>query len=185
MNQTQSGVYHVDGVSSYVVQDFRGDQWDAPFCFGIIWEFSVGQKKRKKGTAVMCPVSIKTRVIQCLLCNQFEHSTQLLFFKKRRAVVECKHVGALGNTEVMGLKALSIVYIWNAWSFHRVHIKHHTWPVDSLGPLTCTLPLGYKTEALLSMLFNVLNSRDREKNTQKHNINTLTCHCIRYTCSLT
>lgn len=51
----------------------------------------------------------------------------------------------------------------------RFH-KHHTWSADSLGPLTCTLPLGYKTEALLSMVVQCPKlGRQRKKETQyKH-----------------
>lgn len=55
--KAQSGAYHVDRESSYVFRNNRGDQGDAPFCFGIIWKISGGEKERK-GLLIICTVRV-------------------------------------------------------------------------------------------------------------------------------
>lgn len=81
----------------------------------LLWDhlgvFCRAKKKGRKGLRLCVQSVLKQELYSVCFVTSLNIQHSFYFKKKRRAVVECKHVGALGNTEVMGLKALSIVYI--------------------------------------------------------------------------
>lgn len=133
----QIWTYHVDGVRSYVLHDYGRDQWDPPFCFGIVWKFSAGKtkglwlsirplilKQCVTETAEHCVCVTRPRNRGTLLVSEAGESYSCLSTRllcdayltqpeKSRVVVECKPAGVLRSVRVEGWKALSIMFIWN------------------------------------------------------------------------
>lgn len=75
-----SCAYHVESVSSQVLRNYRGDQGDSPFCFGIVWKVPGRQKKQKTLLASLGCSDITSRFYwdaSCLDCN-------------RAGVIKCK-----------------------------------------------------------------------------------------------